>query len=1114
MSEIEQISREGKEPQADGLSFPLPLVFPAEQYPSQGASLNSSLVGKNSIPGAFERWSHRMKNRSSTSGTLRCSAPIMDYQRQSIQDMEQSKKNGNEVNVSPLKREHPEGTTQERSTRKTTESNIIVQRVKRDLPREPRVPCTRGLPTFSQLLAYPRRLCVACRIEGPFSSSLVEKFEISLKRTILHEAAAVEGVKVDQLEVVEFFLEKDESLVFIVSLNLSEPKEKKAVENLQARLLSIPWDATTQYAKQLQSMLQGSALETRSEIPAQPPAPSLPQSSSPKDIDSKGKLEVVKEEKFTEMKRIDDPSEVKRRKEPTPPLPTFHKNISESSTSKVRATSRTHSETTSAIKAPRENWTIPVSSCSDRGSGIQRRQQNDILKVVEIINKPNEGKGEGKREEIASQKVRKKKDSRAAGSSSCPYRPVSPLHTERAEVPITMEVLSPFSAQIRDRVERENRKKAKRERSTSEKVKPRWISPVSLGEPDEDEDKDDSVGRDGWLAIPESSPSQPSSHFFTTLHDPQHRNPSQCGADDHRQHENYIKEINRRHEMHGRGRSESTAETERKINANALASHSSSSFLGSVSSRVVLPSPHNGGQALPFSAVGEDTPPERKLPPPSPANRGRGTGIRMLEDGKRNWSLGVVSSPSSSLPSRISSSSSSSNSRSSTSRSSGNDVTSASHISHSSPSSHHPPFSERDRSGGAPVPHGATKRLDERERKAQDEKDNPPSLVSPFSSSHFNQKLQRVREYSFSHAVGDGFLLIDLYRRTRTAGPGKSEAEKVAEQLELFFEGSAGTLTVREVKEYVSAYINVAAYKLTLVFDKQELSDELVGSTLKWTNGSLIEVFEQDGDNHVKEEEQAIEKSEMINFSNRYSQQRHQKVKAPRSVLAVPKKNRKITQNSVSHQRKKVKKKPLNAFPGSVSEHHDQDDRNDAMQLPISSSFSSLSALSGEYGEETTHMRTSMEDHNAGYSKMDVRPEAKRTTDISRHVTSLRKSSGKEDLRNGEEEEEEDEDRLPGPKRCHFVPYPSSLSSLQRTFTAPPSPPCNAFRSESSTNSVGSSGLFPPPPPPPLPTQRTRGKRLLANNVEMGNFEGDMDLFSEEEAGPQPLSHPPFPYHR
>lgn len=107
-----------------------------------------------------------------------------------------------------------------------------------------------------------------------------------------------------------------------------------------------------------------------------------------------------------------------------------------------------------------------------------------------------------------------------------------------------------------------------------------------------------------------------------------------------------------------------------------------------------------------------------------------------------------------------------------------------------------------------------------------------------------------VREHSFSHAIGDGFLLIDVVyppkastvSGTRPSEKGTNDRSEVR-QLELFFDGTAGTLTGRDVRAYVAEYLGTEPEQVQLRYGKKNVTDRTRGAQLGWSNGSLVEAY-------------------------------------------------------------------------------------------------------------------------------------------------------------------------------------------------------------------------------------------------------------------------------
>lgn len=124
--------------------------------------------------------------------------------------------------------------------------------------------------------------------------------------------------------------------------------------------------------------------------------------------------------------------------------------------------------------------------------------------------------------------------------------------------------------------------------------------------------------------------------------------------------------------------------------------------------------------------------------------------------------------------------------------------------------------------------------------------------LSPLDDSHLVSS-KSVQKCSFTRAVGEGVLIIELPQNIKR-GRGDREG-KMEERLKLFFEGSARTLTVRQVKHYVAEHIDVDPTTLVLYYRGRALSDEMEGSALQWKNESVITVVELDEGRKGKKKE-------------------------------------------------------------------------------------------------------------------------------------------------------------------------------------------------------------------------------------------------------------------
>lgn len=112
-----------------------------------------------------------------------------------------------------------------------------------------------------------------------------------------------------------------------------------------------------------------------------------------------------------------------------------------------------------------------------------------------------------------------------------------------------------------------------------------------------------------------------------------------------------------------------------------------------------------------------------------------------------------------------------------------------------------------------------------------------------------------AREHSFNRAVGDGFLLVDLYQNHTneltdaklleliTKGVDRQTAP--VEQLEFFFAGGAATLTGMNMKAYVAEYLRVNPDDIVLFYQKEQVNNDTLGFDLGWENGSLIEAVQR-----------------------------------------------------------------------------------------------------------------------------------------------------------------------------------------------------------------------------------------------------------------------------
>lgn len=139
------------------------------------------------------------------------------------------------------------------------------------------------------------------------------------------------------------------------------------------------------------------------------------------------------------------------------------------------------------------------------------------------------------------------------------------------------------------------------------------------------------------------------------------------------------------------------------------------------------------------------------------------------------------------------------------------------------------------------------------------------------------------REHSFSHAIGDGFLLVDCFQNSRQSGE--------VSQLELFFEGSPSTLTVRQVREYIAEHFKKSPSAIALLHNQVEVKDEQVGRDLRWSNGSLVEalLLEEAGARPQEGRIQWLDSGRVSSLSS----SRASTVETPRKKAAAHKKTKK-----------------------------------------------------------------------------------------------------------------------------------------------------------------------------------------------------------------------------
>lgn len=676
-----------------------------------------------------------------------------------------------------------------------------------------------GDPHATQSLVSRDPLHLTWRVMRSFPPLFLDLYEANIRHKIVHEVMEMVNVRKDQVKVVHLCQEEDASLAFTVSLDLSDLKDASAIRSCEAQLLHMSWSSTAMYLQELQSTLS---------------------------------LDMVPEEKMEKNKGFGNTEE----KVST----SLHVNPSQEVCFRQSHAYTSHYSDTinSTTAADREQPLHKASVCGD----------SPLLQIPAVRKGKNNGKKKRKGEGHKSTGSHRNESLSAADSS---------WKIDKKELDnSTPNLRSSFKLTVVDQSETRDCH-IKPNRIPTLDSRPPWVPPnledvKDEGRNAEEEEKwNSSKGRVSCYP----SHSLPTDHFRSNA----------CSSNSSSAHQgrattatvlanntntNDVDKFSeqkdpRRVRSELAGKSDSMQKKSDAKVVSAVSLHSNNALMKNsdlckpsttVSSGELLhpnATKISGAQKVSagFSTAMLDSGIHERKPSASSSNIKKKSQRKPDEKEKTAKSaVELGSTPSSVLVYVVNHSSHSESGESCSDRlvketEKCNSCSLTSSIdSYSSGES----FFLRTSLGSV----HEKRKAEEESESCENRSISPRSELSPLDDSHlFSAK--SVQRYSFTRAVGEGILIIDLPQNFKRDLENKEG--KVEERLKLFFDGSPSTLTVRQVKQYVAEHIDVDPTTLALYYRGQSLSDEMEGSTLHWRNESVVTVVEVDDEWKAKKKE-------------------------------------------------------------------------------------------------------------------------------------------------------------------------------------------------------------------------------------------------------------------